>query len=161
MDDWFYMYGGKLNGPCSFEELQALVDCGRVMKKAMVWTEGMDHWKSADEVPEIVWKGEEPKPQLTISPEAKIHKEKELAEAENISRLKAKMESISVFNWLCSFVVALIPLVNFVVLMNWAFGDNNTPRSKVTWARATLLTGLILSVVGLLFWLGVIPAFWR
>ena len=155
-EEWFYMFDGELCGPCDFRELQDLVDRGRVMKKAMVWTEGMDHWVSADQVEELVWAGEAPKEKLDFSPKAKekLRKEKEMAEEERLNRLRAREVAVTTRQWLWVFFIALIPVVNFVVLMNWAFGDNETPRSKASWARATLLAGLLGLLLGLGWYLG-------
>ena len=162
MEEWFYMYDGELCGPCTFVELQELVDRGRVLKKAMVWTEGMDHWVSADEVPELVWAGEAPKERLDFSQKSKDkqQKEREMAEEERLNRLRAREEAVTLGQWLWAFVVVLIPLVNFIVLMNWAFGDNETPRSKASWARAVLVSGFLIVGLALGWYLGPLRFGW-
>lgn len=50
---------------------------------------------------------------------------------------------VSVWNWLGSYGVLVIPVVRFVILLIWAF-DKKTNKNKKTWARATLIVFLLL-----------------
>ena len=50
---------------------------------------------------------------------------------------------VSVGDWMLSYLVCMIPLVNLVMLLIWAF-DSNTIPSKRNWARASLLWVLII-----------------
>lgn len=54
---------------------------------------------------------------------------------------------VGVGNWMVTYLLMCIPLVNLILLLVWAFGSN-TPVSKANWAKATLLWMLI----GMLFW---------
>ena len=61
-------------------------------------------------------------------------------------------EVISVGNWLVTFIVLSIPLVNLVVLAYWAFGNSALP-SKRTFAQAAFVlfcVGILLYIVGAL-----------
>ena len=56
---------------------------------------------------------------------------------------------VSTGDWIVTFILMAIPLVNFIMLCVWAFGSG-TPVSKANWAKAVLifmLIGLILSVL--------------
>lgn len=50
---------------------------------------------------------------------------------------------VSVGDWMLSYLVCMIPLVNLVMLLIWAF-DSSTIPSKRNWARASLLWVLII-----------------
>ncbi|MDP6504710.1 MAG: hypothetical protein QF886_13890, partial [Planctomycetota bacterium] len=50
--------------------------------------------------------------------------------------------SVSVGNWIVTYILLCIPIVNIVLLFVWAFGSN-TPESKANWAKAMLLLMLI------------------
>ena len=61
-------------------------------------------------------------------------------------------EVISVGNWIVTFIVLSIPLVNLVVLAYWAFGNSALP-SKRNFAQAAFVlccVGILLYVVGAL-----------
>jgi hypothetical protein len=47
MQDWYYTINGKQFGPVSFEELQNLLDQGRLYRQDMVWQKGMSDWQPA------------------------------------------------------------------------------------------------------------------
>lgn len=44
-----------------------------------------------------------------------------------------------------------IPLVGFILMLVWAFGSDTNP-SKSAWAKATLLWGVIATVITLVFY---------
>jgi hypothetical protein len=41
-------------------------------------------------------------------------------------------------NWMLTYLLMCIPLVNIVLLFVWAFGSN-APASKANWAKASLV----------------------
>jgi len=45
---------------------------------------------------------------------------------------------VSVGEWMITFLLMCIPLVNLILLFVWAFGGG-TPPSKANWAKAGLL----------------------
>lgn len=49
---------------------------------------------------------------------------------------------VSIGNWMLTYLLMCIPLVNLILLLVWAFGSN-TPESKANWAKATLLWMLL------------------
>lgn len=65
---------------------------------------------------------------------------------------------LSLKDWIVTLLITFIPVVNFVMYLVWAFG-NETHPSKKTWAQATLiwlaisllLGGIIMAVFGLAF----------
>ncbi|MDR2586344.1 MAG: hypothetical protein LBC84_09070 [Prevotellaceae bacterium] len=62
---------------------------------------------------------------------------------ENFDQVRPQGEKpVSTGNWMLTFLIMAIPLVNFVMLFVWAFGSN-TPPSKANWAKASLLWMLI------------------
>ena len=58
-------------------------------------------------------------------------------------------QPMSIGDWLITFIITYIPLVGFIMLFVWAFGDGTHP-SKKTWAQATLImmvVGIILAII--------------
>jgi fatty acid desaturase len=62
---------------------------------------------------------------------------------------------MTVGDWILTFLITAIPIVGFVMLFIWAFG-NDTNQNKANYAKATLLWMLIGIALGLLvmimFW---------
>ena len=57
--------------------------------------------------------------------------------------------TVSIGDWIITFILMIIPFVNFIMLFVWAFGSG-TPVSKANWAKAQLIfmiIGIILFVV--------------
>ena len=52
-------------------------------------------------------------------------------------------EEVSVGEWIITFIIFSIPIVGFIMLFVWGFGDNTKP-SKRNWARA-----MLISIIGL------------
>ena len=48
--------------------------------------------------------------------------------------------------WMLSMFLMGIPLVGFILLLVWAFSSDTNP-SKSSWAKATLLWGIIITVI--------------
>lgn len=55
-------------------------------------------------------------------------------------------EVLTVGNWMVTILIAIIPVVNFIMFFVWAFGDN-TNTNKANWAKAQLLWILIAIVL--------------
>jgi len=58
-------------------------------------------------------------------------------------------QPMSIGDWIITFIITYIPLVGFIMLFVWAFGDGTHP-SKKTWAQATLIImviGIILAII--------------
>lgn len=47
-------------------------------------------------------------------------------------------EPVTVGNWMLTYLLMCIPLVNFILLFVWAFGSG-VPESKANWAKASLI----------------------
>jgi membrane protein YdbS with pleckstrin-like domain len=45
---------------------------------------------------------------------------------------------VPVWDWILTFILTSIPLVNIVMLFIWAFNSNTNP-SKANWAKAALI----------------------
>ncbi len=56
---------------------------------------------------------------------------------------------MSIGDWLITFLIQAIPLVGFIMLFVWAFGDGTHP-SKKTWAQASLIFALIMIVLAII-----------
>ena len=56
---------------------------------------------------------------------------------------------LSIGDWLITFLIQAIPLVGFIMLFVWAFGDGTHP-SKKTWAQASLIFALIMIVLAII-----------
>lgn len=64
---------------------------------------------------------------------------------------------VSIANWVVTMIIMAIPVVNFIMLLVWAF-SSSTPKSKSNWAKAALILMVIGFVFIILFW-GSIAAF--
>ncbi|MCK5812127.1 MAG: hypothetical protein KAG94_04470 [Clostridiales bacterium] len=51
-------------------------------------------------------------------------------------------QEVSVGNWIITMIVLSIPLVGFIMLFVWGFGDG-TPKSKSNFCKASLLLAVI------------------
>ncbi|MCO5045774.1 MAG: hypothetical protein J5I99_08490 [Verrucomicrobia bacterium] len=50
----------------------------------------------------------------------------------------ANYRPVTTGNWMLTYLLMCIPLVNLILLFVWAFGSN-TPISKANWAKASLI----------------------
>lgn len=60
--------------------------------------------------------------------------------------LNTQGDVVSTKDWLITLLIAAIPIVDFIMLFIWGFGDN-TNINKANWAKATLLWFAILAVL--------------
>ena len=58
--------------------------------------------------------------------------------------------TLTLGDWLITYLIMAVPLVNIIMLFVWAFGSG-TPPSKANWAKALLILGLIATILGILF----------
>ncbi len=61
-------------------------------------------------------------------------------------------QPIPIGDWLITFIITSIPLVGFIMLFVWAFGDGTHP-SKKTWAQAYLIMMVIVIVLMIIFFI--------
>lgn len=59
-------------------------------------------------------------------------------------------EEMSVGDWMITILITAIPLIGLIMLFVWAFSES-TPRSKATWAKATLIWYAIVIVISVIF----------
>ena len=62
----------------------------------------------------------------------------------------AQSPTVSVGNWLITYLVSFVPVVGFIMLLVWAF-SSSTPPSKANWAKAALVAMSIFTVLSILF----------
>lgn len=62
-----------------------------------------------------------------------------------------KQAVVSVGDWILTFILMAIPVVNLIMLFVWGFGGS-APLSKANWAKATLILYLVMLVLVILFW---------
>ncbi len=58
-------------------------------------------------------------------------------------------EVVTVREWMATLMLMLIPVLNIVMLFEWAFSNKElTPANKVNWARGSIivLTCLLISI---------------
>ena len=58
---------------------------------------------------------------------------------------KTSEKPVSIINWILTYILMGIPLVNIIMLLVWAFGGN-TSKSKSNWAAAIYI--LLFVVLG-------------
>jgi hypothetical protein len=59
-------------------------------------------------------------------------------ELPNFTPPQRQFKSLTIGDWLITFLIQAIPIVGFIMLFVWAFGGDTHP-SKKTWAQATLI----------------------
>ena len=57
---------------------------------------------------------------------------------------------VSIGEWMITLLISYIPIIGWIMLFVWAFGDGSSP-SKKNWAIATLIWVAIWVVLGILF----------
>ncbi len=67
-------------------------------------------------------------------------------EQQNYIPPQRQFKSLTIGDWLITFLIQAIPLVGFIMLFVWAFGGDTHP-SKKTWAQATLIFMAIVVVL--------------
>jgi len=67
-------------------------------------------------------------------------------EQQNYIPPQRHFKSLTIGDWLITFLIQAIPVVGFIMLFVWAFGGDTHP-SKKTWAQATLIFMAIVVVL--------------
>ena len=62
----------------------------------------------------------------------------------------AQSPTVSVGDWLVTYIISFVPVIGFIMLFVWAF-SSSTPPSKANWAKAALVVMVIFMVLGGLF----------
>lgn len=63
---------------------------------------------------------------------------------------KLPSSTISVKEWVITLIILGIPIVGFIMLFIWAFG-NDTDASKSNWAKAQLIVISIMFIISITF----------
>jgi len=79
---------------------------------------------------------------LTADPNAKSKREK-LMEYET-----TQYKPVSIGDWIITYLIMMIPLINIIMLFVWGLGSNTQP-SKANWAKATLIWFVIAFVIAI------------
>jgi len=58
---------------------------------------------------------------------------------------------VSIGDWIVTMIIMLIPFINFIMLLVWAF-SGGTPKSKSNWAKASLIFMVLSIVLVIIFW---------
>ena len=66
--------------------------------------------------------------------------------------IKDISQPMSVSDWIITYLIMIVPIVNIVMLFIWGFGSN-TNLSKASWAKAVLLLFCIIMVIYVLFFI--------
>jgi hypothetical protein len=139
MNHYFYIdIDGKQKGTYTPEELRN----EHIRKETLVWTQGMAQWMRADEVPELQFLfAEQGYPathtvqETPVAPsyQQPVHSESEVVRDSNYAPV------MKVKDWIITYLIMLVPVVNIVFLFIWAFSEGNHNPNKVSWAKASLL----------------------
>ena len=68
---------------------------------------------------------------------------------------------MTIGDWIITLIITYIPLIGFIMLFVWAFGDGTHP-SKKTWAQALLImvaVSIILAIVFFLIFASILGSF--
>lgn len=66
--------------------------------------------------------------------------------------MNTENKPVSVGEWIITFILVAIPVVNLVMLLVWAFGSSTHP-SKKTYSQAALLVGVVAVVLAVVLML--------
>lgn len=77
---------------------------------------------------------------------------------ENYGNVPQKNTSVvSIGDWIVTMIVMMIPLVNFIMLLVWAF-SSSTAESKANWAKASLIFMVVGVVISIIFGSAILAA---
>ncbi|WP_129595346.1 DUF4339 domain-containing protein [Seramator thermalis] len=147
MNHYFYIdIDGKQKGTYTPEELRN----EHIRKETLVWTQGMTQWMRADEVAELQslfaeqgYPATNTVQETTAAPayQQPVNSNSEGGkESNNAPVMKVK-------DWIITYLIMLVPVVNIVFLFIWAFSEGNHNPNKVSWAKASLLWSAIILVL--------------
>lgn len=71
------------------------------------------------------------------------------ASAANTAPVNPKIGSVPITDWIITFFLLMIPLLNIILLLVWAFSSDTNP-SKANFAKAYLIIFLIFAVLATL-----------
>ena len=71
-------------------------------------------------------------------------------ETAGVSTPGSRYQPMTIGDWIVTFIISYIPLVGFIMLFVWAFGDGTHP-SKKTWAQAALIMVVIFIILSIVF----------
>jgi hypothetical protein len=156
MNHYFYIdINGKQKGTYTPEELRN----EHIRKETLVWTQGMTQWMRADEVAELqTLFAEQGYPatntvqETTAAPayQQPVNSNSEGGKESNSAPV------MKVKDWIITYLIMLVPVVNIVFLFIWAFSEGNHNPNKVSWAKASLLwSAIILVLYFILFFCGI------
>lgn len=66
------------------------------------------------------------------------------AHADETDSFRPAEQPISIGEWMVTLFLAAIPIIGFIMLLVWAFGDG-AAATKANWAKATLLWLVIMA----------------
>jgi hypothetical protein len=73
---------------------------------------------------------------------------------EELNNIQRRDNDVSVGEWILTFILMGIPVINIILLFVWAFGGGAKP-SKQNYAKASLIIALVMIVFVVLFLLTV------
>ena len=77
-------------------------------------------------------------------------------ETADVSTSGSGYQPMTIGDWIVTFIISYIPLVGFIMLFVWAFGDGTHP-SKKTWAQAYLIM-MVIAIILMIIFFGVITS---
>lgn len=81
----------------------------------------------------------------------------------NVASPQSAKADTSVTDWLITFLIMIIPIVNIVMLFVWALSGSSDKPSRANWAKAALIWALIViglsTVSWIIFGVGVLALF--
>ena len=69
-------------------------------------------------------------------------------ETAGVSTPGSRYQPMTIGDWIVTFIISYIPLVGFIMLFVWAFGDGTHP-SKKTWAQAALIMVVVMIILSI------------
>jgi uncharacterized membrane protein YbaN (DUF454 family) len=69
-----------------------------------------------------------------------------IEELDDIPERFQNHDTVSVKQWMAILILMFFPVANVAILLYWAFSSKEErPASKVNWARAMLIVGIIMT----------------
>ena len=71
-----------------------------------------------------------------------------------VKETKEVKETVGVLNWLSTFLILAIPLLNLLMLFIWAFGGGSKSKSNFAKAMLLMVLFLVISTLVISLWVG-------
>jgi Leucine-rich repeat (LRR) protein len=115
--DWFYAKDGERLGPISESKLRSLISEREIGPNNLVWTDGLEEWKAADDIPGLLASPQRHGEQAyKVQAQSVAPISSDLAVSANLRKLSSRPRSMFGFGQVIAFSIVLLAF--FIVTVN-------------------------------------------